>query len=168
MSSEMSDLESKEKPSLLKDKRGAVLVEFVVALMPMMMTFFGFVEVTKIYAASLGTRHAAITAARAAAVMSKVHDNNPATQGGEGEIKSAAGQALAPWISNGAISAVTVTVNDTSSRSDPYGPVHVKVAATYHCKVPLMGRIVCKGGTKTITHEATMPHQGAKYKASSS
>jgi len=145
-----------------------VLVEFIVALMPMMMTFFGFVEVTKIYAASLGTRHAAITAARAAAVMSKVHNNNPATEGGESEIKSAAGQALSPWISSGAISTVTVTVHDTSSRSDPYGPVHVKVAAKYHCKVPLMGRIVCKGGTKTITHEATMPHQGAKYKASSS
>lgn len=154
------------KTNLLRDKRGAVLVEFIVALMPMMMTFFGFVEVTKIYAASLGTKHAAITAARAAAVFSNKHENNPGAEGdGEEQIKEAAGQALAPWIGTGAIDTVDVTVTDQSSKSDPYGPVKVKVQAHFKCAVPMMGRIVCKGGRKTITSEATMPHQGAKYKA---
>ena len=52
-----------------------------------------------------------------------------------------------------------------AAKEDPFGPVKVKVKATYQCKVPLMGRIVCKGGKKTITSEATMPHQGARYKA---
>jgi hypothetical protein len=60
-----------------------------------------------------------------------------------------------------------VTVTDHSSKSDPYGPVKVKVDATYHCKVPLGGRIVCPGGVKHLVSEATMPHQGAKYKVGS-
>jgi Flp pilus assembly protein TadG len=163
--SEERAMDDKKARGLLRDTRGAVLVEFVVALMPMMMTFFGFAEVSKIYAASLGTKHAAITAARAAAVFSNKHDNNPGAEGdGEEQIKSAAGQALAPWIGTGAINKVDVTVTDSSSKSDPYGPVKVKVRATYKCSVPMMGRIICKGGTKVITSEATMPHQGAKYK----
>lgn len=161
-------MSTREKPttSLLRNSRGAVLVEFVVALMPMMMTFFGFVEVSKIYAAKLATKHAAITAARAAAVFSNQHENNPGAEGsGEEQAKGAAAAALGPWIGNGAISSVDVTVTDQSSKDDPYGPVKVKVSATYQCKVPMMGRIVCKGGTMKIPYEATMPHQGAKYKA---
>lgn len=150
--------------NLLRDRKGAVLVEFVVAVIPLMTTFFGFVQVSRLYAASLGVRHAAITAARAAAVISNVNDNNPGAKGGANDIKQAAGQALAPWIGNGAISTVNVTVTDQSSREDPYGPVRVEVRATYRCKTPMMGRVICSGGTKQITAEATMPHQGAKYK----
>ncbi len=158
--------ENKTTPSLLRDRRGAVLVEFIVALMPMMMTFFGFVEVSKIYAAKLATKHATITAARAAAVFSNAHENNPGAEGsGEEQAKGAAAAALGPWIGNGAISSVDVTVTDRSSKEDPYGPVTVKVTATYQCKVPMMGQVVCKGGTMKIPYEATMPHQGAKYKA---
>ena len=159
--------QDKKTPSLLRDRRGAVLVEFIVALMPMMMTFFGFAEVSKIYAAKLGCKHAAITAARAAAVMSNAHENNPGAEGsGEEQIKAAAGAALGPWIGTGAISSVNVTVSDKSSKSDPYGPVKVKVTARYNCKMPMMGRVVCpQGGKMTMAYEATMPHQGAKYKA---
>lgn len=155
-----------KKKSLLRDRRGAVLVEFVVAIVPMMTAFFGFVEVSKIYAAKLATRHAAITAARAAAVYSNSHDNNPGAEGsGEEQVKGAAAAALGPWIGSGAISAVDVKIDDQSSKEDPYGPVKVSVNATYNCSVPMGGRLVCTGGKMRLSYDATMPHQGAKYKA---
>ncbi len=148
----------------LKKMRGAALVEFVIAVVPLLMTFFGFSQYAKMYTAKLGVRHAAITAARAAAVISDVNGNNPAATGGENAIRQAAGAALSPWITNGSISNVTVTITDSSSAADPYGPVRVEVRATYRCAVPMMGRVMCPGSRKTLTAEATMPHQGAKYK----
>ncbi len=150
-------------PGILKDRRGAALVEFVIAVVPMLTTFFGFVQVAKIYTANLVVKHAAITAARAAVVMIK-KDNNPGEKGSKTDVKQAAGLALSPWITSGSISNVNVTVSDQSNMSDVYGPVRVQVQATYKCGVPMMGRVLCAGSRKILTAEATMPNQGARYK----
>jgi len=166
----MNPSHSNARKGLIRDQRGAVLAEFVIAVVPLLMTFFGFLQVSKLFTASLGVRHAAIIAVRAAAVYSNRANNNPGADGdGASQARQAAGSALAPWISDGSISNVTVQVDDRSSRSDPYGPVQVQVSATYNCRVPMMGRIVCGGGRKTISTQnmlgfsAQMPHQGAKY-----
>ena len=146
------------------------MAEFVIAVIPLMMTFFGFMQVSKIFAAGLGVRHAAVIAARTASVYSNRANNNPGAKGdGMAEATQAAGVVLAPWIADGSISSVTAEVDDRSSRDDPYGPVQVQVTATYRCNVPMMGRIICPGGRKTISTKnmagfsAQMPHQGAKY-----
>lgn len=156
----------------VRDQRGAVLAEFVIAVVPLLMTFFGFMQVSKMFTASLGVRHAAIVAARAAAVYSNRANNNPGADGdGASQAKQAAGAALAPWISDGSISNVNVEVDDKSSREDPYGPIQVQVTVNYKCRTPMMGRIVCGGGSKQIStrtmlgFSAQMPHQGAKYEA---
>lgn len=149
-----------------------MLAEFVIAVVPLMMTFFGFLQLSKIFAAGLGVRHAAVIAVRAAAVYSNRANNNPGQDGdGAQQARQAAGAALAPWIADGSISSVTVDVEDRSTRNDPYGPVQVQVTATYNCRVP-MGRVICSGGRSTITtrnmngFSAQMPHQGAKYEVS--
>lgn len=156
--------------TLVRDQRGAVLAEFVIAVVPLMMTFFGFLQVCKIFTAGLGVRHAAIIAVRAAAVYSNRANNNPGAEGdGQSQARQAAGAALGPWIADGSISNVTVTVDDRSSRQDPYGPVQVQVSASYNCRVPMMGRIICNGGSQRLSTQemagfsAQMPHQGAKY-----
>lgn len=156
----------------VRDQRGAVLAEFVIAVVPLLMTFLGFMQVSKMFTASLGVRHAAVVAARTASVYSNRANNNPGAQGdGASQARQAAGAALGPWIQDGSISNVNVDVEDRSSRGDPYGPVQVQVTATYNCRVPMMGRIVCSGSRKTITtrtmvgFSAQMPHQGAKYEA---
>ncbi|HRG95020.1 MAG TPA: pilus assembly protein [Polyangiaceae bacterium] len=149
--------------ALLHDRRGAALVEFVIAVVPMLTTFFGFVQVAKIYTANLGVQHAAITAARAAVVMVK-KPTNPGENGSNTDVKQAAGLALSPWITSGSISNVSVSVTDQSSMSDVYAPVRVSVQATYRCGVPMMGRVICPGSRKVLQAEATMPNQGARYK----
>ena len=164
-----NDIRDSHRTSV-RDQRGAVIAEFVIAVVPLMMVFFGFLQVSKPFTVSLGVRHAAVIAVRAAAVYSNRANNNPGAEGdGQSQARQAAGAALGPWIADGSISSVDVTVDDRSSRQDPYGPVQVQVSASYNCKVPMMGRIICSGGRKRISTQnmagfsAQMPHQGAKY-----
>lgn len=138
------------------------MAEFVIAVVPLLMTFFCFVQYAKVYTAKLVVQHAAISAARAAVVMVK-KPTNPGENGSNTDVRQAAGLALSPWITSGSISNVSVQVTDQSSMSDVYGPVRVQVQATYRCTVP-MGRLVCPGSRKVLTTEATMPNQGARYK----
>lgn len=144
------------------DQKGAVLVEFVIAIVPVMMTFFSFVQLSKIATARLVVKHSAIVGARAASVLSNQHENNPGASGdGKSEISNSVKAALGPWATT---MLVDVTVNDQSSTSDPYGWVEVKVSATYRCNVP-MGRIACGlSGMKKLEETYKMPHQGATYK----
>src|SRR5438105_4177930 len=92
--------EKKGKPQgLHKDQRGAVLVEFLVAFMPLMITFSSFVQLAQITTARLVTKHATIVAARAAAVISNEHNNTPDAKKGKNqdEIEAAVQAGLGPW-----------------------------------------------------------------------
>jgi Flp pilus assembly protein TadG len=150
---------------LLRNTKGAVLAEFVIAIVPVFTTFFSFVQLSRIATARLVVKHAAIAGARAAAVMTNANDDTPDQPGGDqkGEIENAVKASMGPWFANGSITGANVTITDSSSRSDPYGWVEVKVDATYACKIP-MGQIACGGGTKQLTETFKMPHQGAIYK----
>ena len=160
-----------KKPSagargLHKDRRGAVLVEFLIAFMPLMITFSSFVQVAQIATASLVTKHASIVAARAAAVISNGHNNTPDAKKGDNkqEITDAVTAALGPW-SHTMTTTPTVTINDQSSGTDVYGMVEVTVTAQYKCSVPFGSMLVCGlgGGTHTIIRKAAFPHQGGCY-----
>jgi hypothetical protein len=152
----------------MKDTKGAVMAEFVIAIVPVLTTFFSFVQLSRIATARLVVKHSAIVGARAAAVMSNANDNLPDQPGGgqQGEVTNAVKTSMGPWFAGGGITGVNVTVKDSSSRARPNGQydwVEVKVSATYACKIP-MGFIACGGGTKTIEETYKMPHQGALYK----
>ena len=149
---------------LRTDKRGAVLAEHVIAIVPILMTFFTFVQLSKVATARLVVKHSAIIGARAGAVISNANNNTPDAQGdGKGDIQTAVQQAMGPWASKGQITGVNVTVQDQSNRDDYYGWVTVKVTADYRCTVP-MGFLACGGMSKKLEETYRMPHQGAIYK----
>mgnify|MGYP001497377861 CR=1 FL=1 len=150
---------------LRTNTRGAVLAEFMIALVPVLTTFFSFVQLSRVASARLVVKHGAIVGARAAAVIANGKKNTPGQEQGtnDAEITNGVKAALGPWWSKtGAITAVEVKVTDRSSRSDPYGWVEVKVTATYACRVP-MGFVACGGRSKKIEETFKMPHQGALY-----
>lgn len=148
---------------LRRDQRGAVLAEFVIAVVPLLITFFSFVQLSQVATARLVVKHGTIIGARAASVISNVHNNTPDAKGdGRTDIINAVKVGMGPWVSKGAITDVNVEVHDQSSRSDPYGWVTVNVSASYRCTVPL-GFMICGGPTKQIQDSYRMPHQGALY-----
>lgn len=156
--------QAQEKVGLRHDQRGAVLAEFVVVLFPLLMVFFTMIQLSAFASAKLMTKHAAVIAARAAAVYSNQHDNLPEGQGdGNGQALAAAQAAIGTW-SGKHLTITGANVVDASSRTDPYGLVTVTVSANYQCTVPL-ARFVCGlSGSKAITETKSMPHQGARYR----
>jgi Flp pilus assembly protein TadG len=149
---------------LHKDRKGAVLVEFLVAVMPLMITFSSFVQVAQVATARLVVKHSAIVAARAAAVITNAHNNTPDQKKGDNKdvIEASVRAALGPWAKT--MDSIQVEIDDQSSGGDPYGMVQVTVTAEYHCSVPFGSTIVCKGGgARTIKMKAAFPHQGACY-----
>jgi Flp pilus assembly protein TadG len=147
------------------DRRGAVLVEFLVAFMPLMITFSSFVQVAQIATASLVTKHATIVGARAAAVITNEHNNTPDQKKGKNldQIEASVQAALGPWAKT--MKNVRVDVTDETTKDDPYGNIRVNVTADYKCSVPFGGFVVCgkNGGTHTFRMNAAYPHQGACY-----
>jgi Flp pilus assembly protein TadG len=157
------------------DRRGAVLVEFMVALLPLLTTFFVSLQVMQLATARLMVKHANILGARAAAVFANTAGVTPDQPVGvnQDKIEMAVMGSLGPYAN--AIT-VKVTVDDKATCSDPYGPVTVKVEGTVRCFVPL-GQIICKsrapfGGAQraavVFKDSVTMPHQGARYKGEQS
>jgi Flp pilus assembly protein TadG len=153
--------------SLRKDKRGAVLAEFIIAIVPILAMFFNFLQLAHLATARLVVKHGAIVGARAAAVMTNGHDNTPDQKGkgvNESEIKQGVMLAMANWVAAGSLTNPTVNITDTSSYDDPYNWVTVEVKATYHCDLP-MAPLACGGSrTKELVETKRMPHQGANYK----
>ena len=150
---------------LHRDRKGAVLVEFLIAFMPLMMTFSSFVQVAQIATASLVARHSTVVAARAAAVISNKYKNTPDAAVGKnkGEVTAAYEAALGPWAPT--MTAVDVEINDDALKEDVFGMVEVTSTALYSCSVPFGNFLVCGGSRKhQITKSVKFPHQGGCYK----
>jgi len=158
-------MDKKGIKSLHKDKRGAVLVEFLVAVMPLMITFSSFVQLQQIATARLMVKHSAVVGARAAAVITNKNKNTPDQKQDENFKTVEAGiiAALGPWSKT---MTVSPKIEDASSCADPFGMVTVTVNANYKCSVPFGGRIVCGLGARHDFQNIkySMPHQGARYK----
>ena len=158
--------------SLRRDARGAAMIEFAFASMPLLCTFMGLSQMGKMYQANLAFKNSASIAARAAAVIANSTGTiNPPPPGGQrssdpqAEIQQAAVVGLGRWAQGGWYRDVRVDVNDQSSESDPYGMICVTVHASYNCGVPLGNGIVC-GLDRKVEQQASAchPHQGARYK----
>jgi Flp pilus assembly protein TadG len=152
---------------LRKDTRGAVLVEFLVALMPLSITFFSFVQIAQIATARVVVKHATTVGARGAAVMANTHNNTPDQPPGQGMdvVKKGVMAAMGPWAKT--MSNVDVKVDDKSGCDDKvFEMVTVTVDAQYNCSVPFGSFLVCgtKGGKHRIKETYAFPHQGASYK----
>jgi Flp pilus assembly protein TadG len=151
---------------LVRDQRGAVLAEFVIVAIPLFVTFFSFAEVAHVAVANLMVRHATVSAARAASVISNGRRNTPDQPAGtnDAEIRAAVRATLGNYSSS--MASFEVEIQDDSTCEDYFGMVTVTVVAHYKCAVPLGSLIVCGADrTKTLTHVAQLPHQGARYKS---
>jgi len=84
--------------TLVKDQRGAVLAEFVVAIFPLLTIFFVFVQLSMLAVSSLIVKHSAVVGARAASVFANEHQNVPEQCGDDGRAKidSAVRRSTAP------------------------------------------------------------------------
>ncbi len=147
-----------------RNKRGAVLVEFAVAIMPLLMTFFVFFQVAVMVTAKMFVRHATIAAARAGIVIKGGGETNPmqggVQQGSDGDIQNAFKAGLGEWGDNGMLVG-TVSVSDPGG---PTGDVTATSVVAFKCNVPLGRRFVCPGGNiLPMTDRATLPKQGADY-----
>lgn len=140
-----------------KGTRGAVLAEFTIAAVPLLTMFFTFTQAAFAYTANMMLQHAAMTGARAAAV---ILPPNPGNVGTEADVDAAVKAALGRW----ATSFPTIQVKTTPAPR-PYELVTVEVTATYKCGVPLGGRVMC-GGDALLPMKpirVQYPNQGAEY-----
>jgi len=148
---------------LVAEKRGAVAAEFVIAFMPLAITFFSFTQVGQLYTGHLVFKHAALAAGRAAITTvgpcnpgaDKDHRRDPQ------DVQIAAFNALGEGAWQGHFA--SVQANATYGGGDQYGPVTTKTTARYHCTVPLGSKIVCTGGFVNMEEQVILPHQGANY-----
>jgi hypothetical protein len=149
---------------------GAVFIEFLIAFIPVLTTFLCLCQLAILFAVKLVVEHAAINAARTAAV---VIGDDPKAYSGTVEplhevkkdnarydtIRRAAILTLGPFIVNGLILNVDVKFppSNTPAGDDQSAPkwspmngatidkVRVQVEATALCKIGLANRIACGG-----------------------
>lgn len=143
--------------------RGATTAETLIVLIPLLTIFLTAVQFSHAATADLVVKHSTVAAARAAIVISNP-DANPGDNGPESDIINAAGVAMGPWLTSGALGNIQVSWTDASSRGDPFGQVTVTVAADYRCRVPIGRFIICNGASRHMTFTVALPHQGAKYR----
>ena len=161
----MSQIEKGTLKGLHRNKRGAVLVEFAIAFMPLMITFSSFVQLQQMATARIVVKHATIVGGRAAAVISNKNRNTPDQEDADNDdvVKKGVMSALGPW--KRTMRNVDVKVEDTSTCEDPYNTVSVTVTADYKCSVPFANLFMC-GARKIHSFKAMtsrFPHQGARY-----
>ncbi len=153
---------------LLRDRRGAVYVEFLAAFLPLLFFHFALVQYAFIVQADLITKHAALLAARAAIVV--LHDD-PAEYDGvpvgrvqgkrKDDIERAARIPLSTMGFN--LASVKVVMNDAYARDEL---VTVRVEYDFHCRIPMARSVLCGFLTnrKKLVGEASLPNQGADYR----
>lgn len=150
------------------DDRGAVFVEFLIAFMPVYVFFLCLVQLSLLFTVRLATEHAAVNAARAAAV---VIGDDPQRYGGErmheiiegrGEryaaVHNAALLTLAPFVLNGTVLGVDVLFPppDKPGADGRKGPLHflpmgthdvekvrVRVEVDTACRIGFANRVTC-------------------------
>jgi Flp pilus assembly protein TadG len=139
-----------------KGTRGAVLAEFVIAILPILVMFFTFAQLAHAYTASLMLRHSAFMGARAAAV---ILPPNPGDVGSPEDIDRAVKLSLGNWEE----SFENLDITKTPAPA-PYELVTVEVRASYKCRVPL-GRLACGADSLMDLSPivARYPNQGARY-----
>lgn len=159
------------------DTQGAAYVEFIIAVVPMLILFWGLMQLNGLLLADLVVRHAATHAVRAAIVCDSDEDAQDSGQlaAPRGCSYEAAKMTLAAVKSfsppGGSEPSFSVRVEGASRSGN--APVTVTVSADYYCQVPLAS-FVCGFASAGIpsgdrmrvamlSHEATLPNQGAGY-----
>ena len=164
-----TDQDTSQTPqdSLKDDERGAVMVEFLIAFLPIFFSFWCILQSAGLYSAKLVVMHSAYLGARGAGV---VLADDPKNYGGEDQfaakgkrndaIKKAVMRGL---IANGSLQTTTadIKVSGTGRR----GIATVEVSVRYRCGLPVADKVVCGlGGSKVLKSKASFAIHGADYK----
>jgi hypothetical protein len=151
-----------------RDQRGAIFVEFLIAFLPVYTFFLCLIQLGLLFSVRIVTEHAALNAARAAAV---VIGDEPRRYNGEkinqlvvngsaryAAVRNAALLTLAPLILNGFIHRVTVVFPPEGQPGGPgrggslaFAPmsdqrvskIRVRVEVEAECRIGIANRIAC-------------------------
>ena len=138
--------------------RGSVYVEFLVAVVPLFLFFWGILQLNGLLLADLIVRDAANNAVRAAIVC----DSDQKTSGESGAMDCAT-QAVQDTVkAETSITSAAVSIDGASESGN--GQVTATVTASYTCLVPMVSALVCGGGVATLARSASLPNQGHYYK----
>lgn len=151
--------------TLRDDTRGAVYVEFLIAFIPVLTFFLCVLQLAMLYTAKLYVDHAAVVAARSAAVVfgddPKDFGNTPINQLSERRrdaVRRAALLALAPLVLDGTVLSLNIVypnpaqsggadaLTDRSIRpmqDASVTMVRVRVEAMARCKIAIANKIAC-------------------------
>jgi Flp pilus assembly protein TadG len=147
---------------LVRDTRGAVYLEFLVAFMPIFTLFLCLCELANLYSSKLVVRHAAYRAARAGAV---VFPDDPANYTGENtKRKDVESAGLLVLRAKGSLESGEVNVL-TGEEYERGQPVTVRVTAQHRCVFPIASRLVCSttSGRRALESEVSLPAHAARY-----
>jgi Flp pilus assembly protein TadG len=141
--------------------RGAVAVEFLIAIVPFTLLLTGVVQLAMISVAKLATHYAAACAARAAVVVVPDEEED-ANDAGNQLIRDAAVYALLPVApTSGTTSSITdalgkgggwgevakqvgVLFDESAVAGDDYdAQITTRVVFAYHCSIPVASEIFC-------------------------
>jgi hypothetical protein len=161
------EISQTSQSSLKEDERGAVMVEFLIAFLPIFFSFWCILQSAGVYSAKLVVMHSAYLGARAAGV---VLADDPKNYGGaqqyslsgkrKDDIEKAVMMGL---IANGSLQTTTadIKVSGTGRR----GMATVDVSVRYRCGLPVADKVVCGlGGSTTLKSTASFAIHGADYK----
>lgn len=164
------------KKGLVGDRKGAIYVEFLIVFLPLFCMFMSLVQLAFIEVANLVTKHAAVTAARAAIVVlpddPQFYSDKTAPYHAEGDRKKdIENAAKGPLRAVAVLPIFKVTFPSAEGADDDKkvfatdDTVRVRIEFLYDCKIPVGRQLMCNflTGTKTLKAEAAMPMQGATY-----
>jgi Flp pilus assembly protein TadG len=141
---------------LVADRRGAAVVEFAIAILPVLITFFGMFQWGILAYVHLIVKHSAFVAARAEAVIHpQMPDSGPPTDVKKGVME------LFKHVSLVKVSNVSVVSTGAGQYDQTMN--NVTVTVDYECGVPLGNKIACTGKKYKFIETATFPNQGSSY-----
>lgn len=139
--------------------RGAVYVEILVAILPLLTFIFGIFQLAEMLAGRVLLDHAAFAAARSASVMV---GEDPKNGNKEEIVKLAAVRAIAPYALDGSFTKIDVQIQGGAKQLGAKGSV--QITATYQCHVPLVWAVLCEaGGKREMRAKADFASSAAQY-----
>ena len=146
----------KRLPRVLVDCKGAVLAEFAIAIVPILMLFFCIAQLCVLGYTSLLVKHAAFVAVRAAAVVNPGMADSAL---GSNDVEQAAKLALAGVPGR-------ISVASTAAAPMSQDMITTTVGLDFPCTVPLGGILVCGAVARhAMSASAAFPNQGAYSQA---
>jgi Flp pilus assembly protein TadG len=151
----------------LSSTRGAIYVEYAIAIVPMFVLFWGLLQLNGLLLADLVVRDAAEKAVRAAIVCDSDHETS-GMSGGMQCAQQAAAETVKAVKSIADAEVISLDGADSAGNQE----VTAVVVAHYYCQVPLVAGLVCaafrgEGSSiemATLERSAQMPNQGHYYK----